>query len=153
MSDQISQARREAWQAGVDDALAERGPGVRGQVSGDGDLQRQVRELTAAVAALRVERTQVPVSQVKSVRLRLAESDLLAGIVDSPRTSLLGVLLGVAAAAQYLDPGILGEFVHLLEGQGDSGAFGLAVAALSLLLGRYGQAKAGPAGGSIEAKQ
>lgn len=136
----------------VDEALDQ--PSRR---SGDAATDKALRELSAAVVALQkqqesmqAQRTQVPASAIKSVRLALAESDLLAGIFESPRTSLLGAMVAVAAFAQYSEPGILGEFVHILEGEGNAGAFGLAAAAFSLLFGRYGQGRSKPADGSID---
>ena len=147
MSEQVS---REAFQAGVNEALG--APAERATISvaaADRDILRVLRELSTKVDALEQQRTQVPVSAITSVRLRLAESDLMAGVLDSPRASLAGLLVGVAAVSEYLQPGVLGEFLPLLSDQSSTSTISMAVAALTLIFGRYGANRAKPADGSI----
>jgi hypothetical protein len=140
---------REAFQAGVDEALSGGSAEPRINRSADAEMMRLLRELASKVDALEQHRAQVPVSAITSVRLRLAESDLMAGVLDSPRASLAGLLVGVAAVSEYLQPGVLGEFLPLLSDQSSTSTISMAVAALTLIFGRYGANRAKPADGSI----
>jgi hypothetical protein len=108
----------------------------------DRDVAAALADLEAAVGELRAAqiagRTQVPMGQVKTLRVQLNESDMLSGLVDSPRSSLAGLFLIVCGVVKYVDPALLGELLHLIEQNGDAGAVGLAAAGVSLLLGKYG---------------
>jgi hypothetical protein len=149
MSEQISQAGR-ALQAGVDEALREpANQPARRSTASDDEIMRILRELATKVNALEQRPVKVPVSAITSVRLQLAESDLMAGVLDSPRASLAGLLVGVAAVSEYLQPGVLGEFLPLLSDQSSTSTISMAVAALTLIFGRYGANRAKPADGSI----
>lgn len=135
-------------ESGVSAALAG-GSTVNRSTAGDDELARLLRGLAGRMDALEQQRTQVPAGQITSLRLLLRQSDTLAGMIDSPRTSILGLLVGLAVAAEYAQPGLLGEFLPILQDPENTGLAGMAAAALSLLFGRYGVPGKPAADGSI----